>query len=128
MEAGAAQALSAVRPRAAVCPGWLSVQAGHFVIPMCLGPQGNMSDSSSPLWWGWNWGTFVQLPVISAGEGQSALQGGGDLFSPEVWPLRDIRDDGGGGRVEMAPCPGLSEHRMPELLWVSGAHLASLLG
>ena len=55
-------------------------------------------------------------------------QGGGDVFSPEVWPSRDLRDDGGGDRVVMVPCPGVPAHRMPELLWASGAHVASPLG
>lgn len=123
VEAGAAQALSAVRPRAAVCSGWAFC---HPDVPVGLRVT---YQTPAPLSSGDGMGRRLCRSQASVqGRGRVPWQGGGDLFSPEVWPLRDLRDDGGRGRVGMAPCPGVSEHRMPELLWVSGAHVASLLG
>ena len=71
MEAGAAQAPDAVWPRAAVCPGWAF---RHPDVPVGLRVT-RQPPAPLSVWWGWNRGVFVQVPGISAGEGQSALAG-----------------------------------------------------
>lgn len=105
LEAGAAQALSAVRPRTAVCPG----QASHHLdVPVGLRVT---CQTPAPLsaWWGWNRGMFVQVPGTSAGEGQSALAGWWWPFLPRGLATERPNGrwgwgEGGDGPLSWGPC------------------------